>query len=109
MILPVALGSSRLRPAVIHADAVAGRDPLHHAVEYLFPVFRLIKAQIAEVIQEAARLRGDLGVNAGDIARERVSGAGVVLRLVAKPCVPIANCRKAEDRKSTRLNSSHTV
>ena len=85
MILPVALGSSRLRPAVIHADAVAGCDPLHHAVEYLFPVFRLIEAQITEVIQEAARLRGDLGVNAGDIARERVSGAGVVLRLVSKP------------------------
>jgi len=54
MILPVALGSSRLRPPVIHADARAGCDPLHHAVQYLFPFFRLIKAQIAEVIQEAA-------------------------------------------------------
>jgi len=54
MILPVALGSSRLRPAVIYADAVAGSDPLHHAVEDLFSILTLIEAQITEVIQEAA-------------------------------------------------------
>ena len=57
MILPVALGSSRLRPPVIHTDAVTGSDPLHQAVEDLFPVLCLIEAEITKVVQETAGLR----------------------------------------------------
>src|SRR6266702_8530450 len=96
MILPVALGSSRLRPAVIHTDAVAGRDPLHHPVKDLLPILSLIKAQIAEVVQEAAGLRRDLGIDSGDVAGERIRSAGIVLGLVAQPRIPVANCRKSD-------------
>ena len=96
VILPVALGSSRLRPAVIYADAVAGSDPLHHAVEDLFSILTLIEAQITEVVQEAAGLGGDFRVNPGDIARERIGGGEVVLGFVAEPCVPVANRSKTD-------------
>ena len=44
VILPVALGPRRLRPAVIHADTIAGGDPLHHAVEHLPSILSLIEA-----------------------------------------------------------------
>src|SRR6202043_1962334 len=70
-------------------------NPLHHAVEDLLAILGLIETQIAEVVQEAARLRGDLGVNPGDISRQRIGRAKVVLRFVAKPGVPVANSRKA--------------
>ena len=57
MVLAVAFGASRLRPAVVHADAIARGDPLHHAVEHRLSVFGLIKTEITEVVQEAPRLR----------------------------------------------------
>src|SRR5262249_8187761 len=50
VILPVPLGSSRLRPAIVHADSITRGDPLNQAVKHLFPVFRLIESEISEVI-----------------------------------------------------------
>ena len=85
VILSVALGSSRLRPAIIHTDAIPGGDPLHHAVEDLLPVLGLIEPEITEIIQETAWLRGDLRVDPGNVARERIGSTGVVLRFIAKP------------------------
>ena len=72
VILPIALGASRLRPTVIQIDAVGGGDPLHHAVEDLLAILRLIETQIAEVVQEAAGLRNHLGIDPGDVARKRI-------------------------------------
>ena len=95
MVLAVAFGASRLRPAVVHADAIARGDPLHHAVEHRLSVFGLIKTEITEVVQETPRLRGDFGIDPGDVACKRIRRAGIVLRFVTQPRVPIANRGKA--------------
>ena len=96
LILPVALGAAGLREAIVHVDAVAGGDPLHHPVEHDLAVLGLIEAEIAEVVQHAAGLRLNLGVDARDVARERVRRAGIVGLLVAQEGVEIAHRGEAD-------------
>ena len=104
VILAVAFGAARLREAVVHVDAVARGDPLHHAVEHDLAVLGLVEAEVAEVVQHAAGLRRDFGVDARDVAGQRVRRAGVVLRLVAKERVPVADRGEADavDRRILR-------
>ena len=96
LILPVALGAPRLREAIVHVDAVAGGDPLHHAVEHDLAVLGLIEAEIAEVVQHAPGLRRHLGVDARDVAGERVRRAGIVRFLVAQEGVEVAHGGEAD-------------
>ncbi len=78
VVLAIALGAVGLREPVVEVDATARRNPLHQAVEHLLAVFRLVEAEVAEVVQEAAGLRGDFGVDALDVSGKRVGGAEIV-------------------------------
>jgi hypothetical protein len=88
--------TTRLRPPVVHVDAIAGRDPLHQAVEDFLAVLGLVEAEVPEVIQEAAGLRRDLRVDALDVAGERVRIAEIIVRLVPQPRVPVADGREPQ-------------
>jgi hypothetical protein len=90
---------------VVNFETIAGRNPLHHSIENLLPILSLIETEITEVVQKAARLRGDLGVDSGDVSRERIRRAGVVSGFKPKPGIPVANRREADtvDRRILRL------
>src|SRR6266542_5876122 len=95
MILPVALGAAGLREAVVHADAATRRDPLHVAVEYLSAdcaAVVFVEAEVAEVVEQTSGLRGDFGINTGDVVSQGVRSAGVILQ----PGVPVPHGREAE-------------
>src|SRR5262249_39331072 len=88
VILAITLGAAGLREAIVHTNAAARGNPLHVAVEHLSagaPVIVLVEAEMAEVIEHAAGLRGDLRIDSRDVIRQRIRLRGVVLRLVAQP------------------------
>src|SRR5258708_35109420 len=96
MVLSVALGPTRLREAIIHAQAVAGANPLEHSVENDPAIFRLVEPEMGEVIEGTSGLRNDLGVNPPHIAGERIGRAVIIPTLVAKPGVEIADCSETQ-------------
>src|SRR5260370_11051727 len=53
VVLPVALGTARLRKAIIHAEAVGGTNPLQHSVENNAAVLSLVETQMPEVVERA--------------------------------------------------------
>src|SRR5258708_38833964 len=71
VVLSVALGATRLREAIIHAQAVAGANPLEHSVENDPAIFSLVEGEMREVIERASGLRNDLGGNHPAVAGER--------------------------------------
>ena len=96
MVLPVALRSSRLRPAVVDADAVARADPLHHAVEHRLSVFGLVETKVTKIVEKTAGLRAALGVDSCDISCKRIGISRAVFRFITKPGIPIANGGEAD-------------
>jgi hypothetical protein len=98
VILAVAFRAPGLRPAVVHVDAVAARDPLHQAVEDFPARLVLVEAEVAEVVEQASRLRGDLGVDALHVAEERIRRAEVVRRVVFQERVEIPHRRESHAR-----------
>ena len=95
VVLAIALGAARLRPPVIHVDAVAGADPLHHQVEDDPAVLRLVEAQVSEIVERPCGLGNDLGLDACDVVGQRVGRAEIILGLVAEPGIEVADSRKA--------------
>jgi len=78
--LPISVGTLGLRPPIVHVEAVAGGNPLHHSVENLPVVLVLIEPEMDEVVQRPARLRGGFGVDAVDATLDRIWRTGFVVR-----------------------------
>src|SRR6266851_3332292 len=92
VVLPVALGTARLRKAIIHAEAVGGTNPLQHSVENNAAVLSLVEAEMPEVVERAGWLGNRHRVDPPYVPSERVGSAVVIRALVAKPSVEIADC-----------------
>src|SRR3712207_8484780 len=66
----------------------------------LFPYTTLFRS-VRAILQDATAIGNSLAIAGGPVADREVGDRGPVLRL------DVAAGREAEDRKSTRLNSSH--
>ena len=78
LFLAIAVGALGLRPPVVHVEAVAGRDPLHHAVENLLVALVLVETEMDEVVECPAGLRRRFGVDPVTSPCERIGRIDIV-------------------------------
>src|SRR5258707_13903304 len=85
VVLPVALGTARLRKAVIHAEAVGGTNPLQHSVENNAAGLSLVEAQMPEVVDRAGWLGNRHRVDPPYLRTARAVCAAGMRTFVTKP------------------------